>query len=74
MKKQFHKRFAALALAALLMLALAGCGQKAAAADWLPENWLDGQVRLAFLAFAHGEMSKVTLKLCTAENTLRDVQ
>ena len=74
MKKQFHKRFAALALAALLMLALAGCGQKAAAAEWLPENWLDGQVRLAFLAFAHGEMSKVTLKLCTAENTLRDVQ
>ena len=75
MKTQFQKRAVALALAALLMLALAGCGQKTVAgAEWLPENWLDGQVRLAFLAFSHGEMSKVTLKLCTAENSLRDVQ
>lgn len=75
MKKQFHKRFAALALAALLMLALAGCGQKTVAgAEWLPENWLDGQVRVAFIDFSHSEVTRAHLKLCTAENTLRDVQ
>ena len=74
MKKQFHKRFAALALAALLMLALAGCGQKVPAAEWLPENWTDGQVRVAFIAFSHSEVTRAHLKLCTAENTLRDVQ
>lgn len=74
MKKQFHKRFAALALAALLMLALAGCGQKAAAAEWLPAKWADGQVRFSSLSFSAGEVKSVQLKLRTAEQTLRDVQ
>lgn len=73
MKKQFHKRFAALALAALLMLALAGCG-RTTAVEWLPENWLDGQVRVAFIDFSHSEVTRAHLKLCTAENSLRDVQ
>lgn len=74
MRKQFEKRFAAMALAALLMLALAACGQKAAAVDWLPEKWVDGQVRLAFLTLSQGEVTKVQLKLRTAEQTLRDVR
>lgn len=74
MKKQFHKRFAALALAALLMLALAGCGQKVSAAEWLPAKWADGQVRFTSLSFSAGEVKSVQLKLRTAEQTLRDVQ
>ncbi len=75
MKKQFHKRFAALALAALLMLALAGCGQKTVAgAEWLPAKWADGQVRFSSLSFSAGEVKSVQLKLRTAEQTLRDVQ
>lgn len=75
MKKQFHKRFAALALAALLMLALAGCGQKTVAgAEWLPAKWADGQVRFTSLSFSAGEVKSVQLKLRTAEQTLRDVQ
>lgn len=75
MKKQFHKRFAALALAALLMLALAGCGQKTVAgAEWLPAKWADGQVRFSSISFSAGEVKSVQLKLRTAEQTLRDVQ
>lgn len=74
MKKQFHKRFAALALAALLMLALAGCGQKVPAVEWLPAKWADGQVRFTSLSFSAGEVKSVQLKLRTAEQTLRDVQ
>lgn len=74
MKKQFYKRFAALALAALLMLALAGCGQKVPAAEWLPAKWADGQVRFSSLSFSAGEVKSVQLKLRTAEQTLRDVQ
>ena len=74
MRKQFEKRFAALALAALLMLALAACGQKAAVVDWLPENWLDGQVRMALIDFTHNEVTRAHLKLRTDENTQRNVQ
>ena len=74
-KIQFKKRFAALALAALLMLALAGCGQKTVAgAEWLPAKWADGQVRFSSLSFSAGEVKSVQLKLRTAEQTLRDVQ
>ena len=74
-KIQFKKRFATLALAALLMLALAGCGQKTVAgAEWLPAKWADGQVRLSSLSFSAGEVKSVQLKLRTAEQTLRDVQ
>lgn len=74
-KIQFKRRFAALALAALLMLALAGCGQKTVAgAEWLPAKWADGQVRFSSLSFSAGEVKSVQLKLRTAEQTLRDVQ
>lgn len=70
-KKLFQLNGIALVLAILMMLT--ACG-RTTAVEWLPENWLDGQVRVAFIDFSHSEVTRAHLKLCTAENTLRDVQ